>query len=307
MVGVVSETYMTNLITLRKFMMSHDYEKDVCNLLDAWEVLYQSCRRDCSANNDEDRILGIRGLLGADSKTQVRTKLKLEQQVIGAARRHRGFARALCVLNKYIFVQEPGLSWAADLKRLSSPSLLRDLTSILFPHSSISKYWPLMEIEKVSEAGLFLLARVGQGRLCLLPDGSRKLCAYTLSIPGIPTLPYQAWETIDDADGDDDTILFNSSRLPCKNAAHISSFEFDVWIIPLQTYSFGGQRNLAELLFMLCVGGDVKNLHNLAVLPGSIYFLHELCSWQQQNCVVSGYGLDVPEHCLRNPVVRYKP
>ncbi|KAH7297268.1 hypothetical protein KP509_26G062700 [Ceratopteris richardii] len=309
MLGILSETLLMKFINLRKSTLSHGYKKDVCHVLDAWEVLYQSCGRDCSANNDEDRILGIKGLLGANSKTQVRTKLKLEQQVIVAARKHHGFARALCVLNKNIFMQEPGLSWAADLKRLSSPSVVSDLTTILFPHFPVSKYWPLMEIEKVSEAGLFLLARVGQARLCVSPKGSQKPCtSYMLSIPGGPAIPCQTRQTFNGTDdGDEDTIIFNSSRLPCKNAALVSSFDFDVWTIPLQTHSIIGKRSHAELLFMLCVGGDVTHLHNLAVLSSSTELLHKLCSWERQSCVISGYGLDVPEHCLRNAVVTYKP
>ncbi|KAH7297263.1 hypothetical protein KP509_26G062400 [Ceratopteris richardii] len=71
MLGIVSETLLLKLINLRKFTLSHGCKKDVCHVLDAWEVLYQSCGRDCSANNDEDRILVIKGLLGANSKTQV--------------------------------------------------------------------------------------------------------------------------------------------------------------------------------------------------------------------------------------------
>ncbi|KAH7297262.1 hypothetical protein KP509_26G062300 [Ceratopteris richardii] len=129
-----------------------------------------------------------------------------------------------------------------------------------------------------------------------------------LSIPGGPIIPCETRQALDGTDdGDHDTIIFNSSRLPCKNAALVSSFDFDVWTIPLQTHSIIGKRSHAELLFMLCVGGDVTHLHNLAVLSCSTEFLHKLCSWERQNCVISGYGLDVPEHCLRNAVVRYKP
>lgn len=299
LLGIIGDESIYRCIKLMTVREQH------CREFEPWEVLFQSCGRDCSPTHQEDRILGILGLLGADGTRQVRTKLSLEEQVVHAGNQHHNLALALCILNKEVFFQKPGLSWAADLARLSTLANRRKFSSTLFPHFLVSKFWELVSIRGVSDRGLVASARVARARLCIL-----RTSYHRLRIPGaVSELRWPMKTSLGDS-----YIDVNSSRLPCINASQISSMELDVWIIPLGTYGLSGTRSdkILQLILMLCVGqhpSSCHQLHNLAVgafphftLPANS---DEFLTQPMQEILVGGYGMDVPEDCLLNTCVKY--